>query len=151
MSETRVKISELKPGMENINVTARVLESLGSRTVNTRAGVRTLTEYIVGDESGRVKLVVWGLRIKPLNVGEVINISGAWVSTFKGEVQLNVGGRGKVEPGENETVPPAESIPETSPKAEGGETPRRPTRRGGFRGRGGRRPRRSETEEFSEE
>lgn len=59
MSE-KIKIINLKPGMENVNVEVRVLENLGVRTINTKAGVRTLGEYIVGDESGRVKLVLWG-------------------------------------------------------------------------------------------
>ncbi|MEM1542032.1 MAG: single-stranded DNA-binding protein [Ignisphaera sp.] len=139
MSE-KTKIINLKPGMENVNVEVRVLENLGVRTINTKAGVRTLGEYIVGDESGRVKLVLWGAKAASLASGDTVSIRNAWVTSFKGEVQLNAGKNSSIDKVPDENLPPAESIPEDAPKSSEGYQPeRRSFRRGEGRGRGGRR------------
>ncbi|MEM4442006.1 MAG: single-stranded DNA-binding protein [Ignisphaera sp.] len=139
MSE-KIKIINLKPGMENVNVEVRVLENLGVRTINTKAGVRTLGEYIVGDESGRVKLVLWGAKAASLTSGDTVFIKNAWVTSFKGEVQLNAGKNSSIDKVPDENLPPVESIPEDMPKSsEGYQSERRSFRRGEGRGRSGRR------------
>ncbi len=138
MSESITKIINLKPGMENINTAVRVLEVLGTRTIDTKAGTRTLGEYIVGDDTGRVKLVVWGLKASSLASGDVVEIRNAWVTVFKGEVQLNAGKNSSIEKLSDDAVPPADAIPDEFPKAGGAMPPRRPRsgRRFGGRGRG---------------
>jgi len=137
MSESVTKIINLKPGMENINTAVRVLEALGTRTIDTKAGTRTLGEYIVGDDTGRVKLVVWGSKAGSLASGDVVEIRNAWVTVFKGEVQLNAGKNSSIEKLSDDAVPPADAIPDESPKAEGGAMPpRRPKSGGRFGGRG---------------
>ncbi|MCC6055375.1 MAG: single-stranded DNA-binding protein, partial [Desulfurococcaceae archaeon] len=117
--EPITKIKDLKPGMENVTVDVRILESYGTRTIETKAGMRTLGEYLVGDDSGRVKLVVWGQKASALNVGDVIEIKNAWVTTFRGEVQLNAGKNSEFTKLTEDAVPSADQIPEEKPKAEG--------------------------------
>uniref|UniRef100_A0A7J3QF20 Single-stranded DNA-binding protein n=1 Tax=Ignisphaera aggregans TaxID=334771 RepID=A0A7J3QF20_9CREN len=137
MSESVTKVKDLKPGMENINTAVRILESYGVRTIDTKAGTRTLGEYMVGDDTGKVKLVVWGSKAASLNVGEAIELKNAWVTVFKGEVQLNAGKNSNIEKLPEDAVPSAENIPDETPRAEGGGRPpsRRP-RSGRFGGRG---------------
>ncbi|MEM0373447.1 MAG: OB-fold nucleic acid binding domain-containing protein [Sulfolobaceae archaeon] len=126
------KIQDLKPGMEQINVLVRVLQVNEPRVVQTRNGTRRLSEAIVGDESGRTKLTLWGKHAGTLKDGQVVMIKGAWTSVYKGQVQLNAGSKTVIEEASPESVPEASEIPETSPTA-----PEMP-RRGGFRGgRGG--------------
>jgi replication factor A1 len=140
MSESeKTKVKDLKPGMENVNVDVRVVESLGVRSINTKAGVRTLGEYIVGDDSGKVKLVAWGSKAGSLNAGEAVSIKNAWVTQFKGEVQLNVGSKSSVEQIPDTNVPQTENIPSETPKAEPSVETSRPPRRGFQRGGRGRR------------
>jgi len=143
MSE-KTKILNLKPGMENIDIDVRVIQKLGVRTINTKAGVRTLGEYIVGDESGRVKLVAWGSKAAALAEGDTVAIKNAWVTAFRGEVQLNIGKNSTIDRIPEESLPETDSIPETMPKAEGEYRPPsrgfqpRSRRTGGGRGRGRR-------------
>ncbi|MEM0065777.1 MAG: OB-fold nucleic acid binding domain-containing protein [Sulfolobales archaeon] len=137
MSEGKLKVSELKPGMEKVSILVRVIDPGEIRKITTRAGERTIREATVGDESGRVKLVMWGRSIKSLTRGDVVEVSGAWTTVFKGKVQLNVGGSENVKVVEDSgELPSAEDIPEEEPKAEG-EVPRRPRHRG-FQQRRGR-------------
>ncbi len=144
MSRGRSKIADLKPGMERVSVLVRVIDPGEVRRITTRSGERTIREATVGDETGRVKLVMWGRSIKSLSRGNVIEVSGAWTTVFRGKVQLNVGGPENVRVVEDSgEVPPVESIPMEEPKTEGA-APRRPTR--GFRPRA--RFGRSREEEF---
>ena len=135
--QTLVKIKDLKPGVEGIHVVVRVLESLGIRNISTRSGERTIGEYIVGDETGRVKLVAWGSKAVALAVGDVVEIRGAWVSVFRGELQLNIGRGSSITRLEDNAVVDAESIPEEFP------SPPIPTARGEHAPTRSRRSRRS--------
>jgi replication factor A1 len=143
------KIRDLKPGMEQINVVVRVLQVNEPRIVQTRNGTRKLSEAIVGDDSGRTKLTLWGKHAGTLKDGQVIMIKGAWTSVYKGQVQLNAGSKTVIEEAESESVPSAEEIPQESPTAP--DMPRR-----SFGGRGGRKSfggqrRRRRSEESEEE
>ncbi len=141
--ESITKVKELKPGMEHANVVIRVLESYGIRTIRTKAGERTIGEYVVGDETGRVKLVAWGTKAAALAVGDVAEIRGAWVSVFRGEVQLNIGRSSSIERLPDDAVVDAESIPEDAPQVPREYTSApRPSRKPGMRSRGRKKGRR---------
>jgi len=135
MERGKVNVIDLKPGMENVHVVVRVLEASSPKVIRTKAGERTISEALVGDKTGRVKLTLWGQVAGSIKEGQVVEIIGGWTSTFKNAIQLNVGSRGKILSASDELVPPADEIPEASPKFEGeGGGFRRPPRRGG-RGR----------------
>ncbi len=136
----KVNVIDLKPGMENVHVVVRVLKADGPKVIRTKAGERTISEALVGDETGKVKLTLWGRMAGSISEGDVIEITGGWTSVFKNEVQLNVGGHGKVDKVDSSLAPEASSIPDASPKAEGVSSEggfRRQPRRSGGRGRSG--------------
>ncbi len=132
----QTKVMELKPEMRNIYMTVRVISSDEPKTINTRSGQRTISEAIVGDETGRVKLTLWGKAAGTVKEGQVIEIRGAWTTTYRGDVQLNIGGANNVKVVTEHNIPEAENIPEDTPKAPEGY---RPPRRGFRRGYGTRR------------
>ncbi len=135
MESGKVNVIDLKPGMEDVHVVVRVLEAGNPKVIRTKAGERTISEALVGDGTGKVKLTLWGRVAGTINKGEVIEVVGGWTSVFRNEVQLNVGGRGKVNKVDTSLAPESDEIPDAMPKApeQGGE--------GGFRRlppRGGR-------------
>jgi len=132
----QTKVMELKPEMRNINMTVRVISSDEPKTINTRSGQRTISEAIVGDETGRVKLTLWGKAAGTVKEGQVIEIKGAWTTTYRGDVQLNIGGANNVKVVAEHDIPEANDIPEDTPKAPEGY---RPSRRSFRRGYGTRR------------
>ncbi len=117
MSERKVKVMDLKPEMRNVNIVVRVIEAHEPKVINTRSGQRTISEAVVGDETGRVKLTLWGRAAGSVKEGDAVEIKGAWTTTFRGDVQLNIGGRDNVKAVGTDEVPEAEEIPEESPKA----------------------------------
>ena len=135
----KTSIINLKPNQEEVHITARVLEAGPARVIQTRKGPRTISDAILGDETGRVKATLWGRKAGTLEEGKVIDVKKAWTTSFRGQVQLNIGSSTEVIIVDDTEAPPAEEIPEESPKAPMNTyQPRRGFKKGGFR-RGGRR------------
>ena len=87
-----MNISELKAGMRNVSVTGRI-ESVGEpRTVNLRAGgTNTVADAIISDETGSIKLSLWGDDVNKVQPGDKVSIENGYINTFKGENSINVG------------------------------------------------------------
>jgi replication factor A1 len=92
-----MKISELKPGMRNVSVNAKV-DSVGQpRTVNLKAGgTNTVADAIISDETGSIKLSLWGEDINKIAAGDRISVENGYINTFKGENSISVGKFGKL-------------------------------------------------------
>ncbi len=92
-----MKISELKPGMRNVSVMGKI-ESVGEpRTVNLRAGgTNNVADAVISDESGNIKLSLWGDDINKVQAGDRVSIENGYINTFKGENSLSVGKFGKI-------------------------------------------------------
>jgi replication factor A1 len=136
-SKPRINIIDLKPDLEDVHVKGRVLSTTPPKVINTRKGARTISNAVIGDETGRVDVTLWGEKAGTLHEGEVVDIDGAWTSSYRGKVQLNIGRSTSVNVVEDNEAPPAENIPEDQPKAPmNNYRPRRGYgRRGGFRRR----------------
>ncbi len=123
------RIIDLKAGEEHVHVTGRVLETSSPRVIQTRKGPRTISNAVIGDESGRVQATLWGSKAGTLEEGKVVEIKEAWTTSYRGKVQLNIGRSTEVKEVEDTEAPPAEEIPEEQPTA---PDTYRPRRTGGF-------------------
>ena len=92
-----MNISELKAGMRNVSITG-MIDSVGEpRTVNLKAGgTNTVADAIISDESGSIKLSLWGEEINNVQPGDRVSVENGYINTFKGENSLNVGKFGKL-------------------------------------------------------
>jgi len=88
-----MKISELKNGMKRVNVEAKVVEKGIPRQVMSRYKDETYTvaDAVIADDTGSIKLTLWNEQIDQVNVNDAIRIENGYVTSFKGEIQLNVG------------------------------------------------------------
>ncbi len=92
-----MKIIELKPGMRRVEIDARVVEVGETREVTTRFGeVSKVATATVADDSGSVKLSLWNEQIDQVKPNDNIKIENGYVTSFRGEAQLNVGRYGKL-------------------------------------------------------
>jgi replication factor A1 len=93
-----VAIKELQDGMKRVSVEAQVVEKGDVREVKSRFKDETyrIVDAVLADESGSVKLTLWNEQIEMVNIGDKIKIENGYVTSFKGEVQLNVGKFGKL-------------------------------------------------------
>lgn len=93
MESTGLKINELGDGMKRVNVVAKVEEKEETREVTSRYKNETynVANVLVSDETGNIKLTLWNEQIDQVNVNDMIKIENGYVTSFRGEIQLNVG------------------------------------------------------------
>jgi len=51
---------------------------------------------IISDDTGKIKLTLWNDQIDQVNVNDNVKIENGYITTFRGEMQLNVGRYGKL-------------------------------------------------------
>ena len=90
-----VFIKDLHDGMKKVNLEAEVLEIEKPQIVYTQFGTNVmLTNAMIGDETGKIKLSLWGEQaIIPVE-GDIIQITNASIRTYNGQIQLNLGQTG---------------------------------------------------------
>jgi len=90
-----LRIGDLKPGMEGVNLRVRVLQLLPVREVTTRFGrFHRLVDGVVEDDSGRMSITFWDAHVEALRdvkPGDLIEVRNCFISSFRGERRINVG------------------------------------------------------------
>jgi replication factor A1 len=89
----KLNIKDLRNGMKRVTVEANVVEKGDPREVRSRYKDETyqVADAVVADETGSIKLTLWNEQIEQVNVGNKIKIENGYVTSFKGEIQLNIG------------------------------------------------------------
>jgi len=93
-----LKIKDLREGMRRVNLVGKVVEKSATREVLSRYKdeVYRVATAILSDETGTVKLTLWNEQIDQVDVNDTVKIENGYVTTFRGEIQLNVGRYGKL-------------------------------------------------------
>jgi replication factor A1 len=92
------KIKELRDGMKRINIQAKATEKSEPREVTSRSKDQTfkIVDVTIADETGTIKLTLWNEQIEQVKVDDVVKIENGYVTSFRGEVQLNIGKYGRL-------------------------------------------------------
>ncbi len=81
--------------MENVELAVELISLEEPRKVTTYSGLEhTLVEGIVKDGSGTMGLTVWNEKIDELEgveAGDTLRLVDCFVTSFKGELSVNVG------------------------------------------------------------
>ena len=93
-----MKIKELRDGMKRVEVEAKVISKDATREVLSRYKdvVHRVANASVSDGTGTIKLTLWNDQIEQVNVNDNIKVENGYITTFRGEMQLNVGRYGKL-------------------------------------------------------
>ena len=91
-----MKIKDVRPGMENITLTVRVVSVSKPRRVMTRYGEALVANAVVADETGEIILNLWRGQVNIVKPGYIIRIENAFARQFKDRIELNVGSRGRI-------------------------------------------------------
>jgi replication factor A1 len=90
-----MKVSELRPGMEHVDikVTLKILNE--PREVLTNYGItHNLVDGMVEDDSGSVGVTFWNEKIELLegvDEGSLVELGDCFITSFKGALSINVG------------------------------------------------------------
>ena len=93
-----MKIKDLRNGMKRVDVEAKVIEKAATREVTSRYKNETyrVATVIVSDDTGQIKLTLWNDQIEQVNENNTVKIENGYVTSFRGEIQLNVGRYGQL-------------------------------------------------------
>jgi replication factor A1 len=96
-STNQTEIRNLHDGNNKIYLTAKIVETTETRVIN-RGGYneKIVKDVIIADETGSIKLVLWNEQINGVEEGKTVTIENGYMSSYKGEIQLNVGQYGKI-------------------------------------------------------
>jgi replication factor A1 len=88
-----LNVKDLRNGMKRVSVEAKVVEKGTPRQVKSRYKDETYTvaDAVIADETGSIKLTLWNEQIDQVDVNNTVKIENGYVTSFKGEIQLNVG------------------------------------------------------------
>ena len=92
-----MKISEIKRGMSNITLQAKIVDISPPRQVQTKFGARSVADATLEDETGQITLSLWENNINTVRVGDTVNVSGGYTTEFRDKLQLNIPRIGKIE------------------------------------------------------
>ena len=93
-----MKIKDLRNGMRRVDVTGKIMEISEPRQVTSRYSGKThkVATAILKDDSGSIKLTLWNDQIDQVSVNDTVQIENGYITSFRGEIQLNVGKYGKL-------------------------------------------------------
>jgi replication factor A1 len=133
------KVGDLTPQSKAVNVTAKVVSKTEVREIpmGRDGSAHKVSDALVGDETGVVYLTLWDDNIEKVNEGDTVRVENGYVTLFKGNIRLNIGKYGKLEPAKEPLA--VEVNTENNVSSKTYEQERRPFRggRGGGRGFGG--------------
>jgi replication factor A1 len=109
------KVRDLRGGLSNVEVTARILEIQG-REVEASGQKKQVFSGILGDETGKAQFTAW--HDFNLKEGSVVRISGGYVKAWKGIPQFTFDQKATVEKLDTGTLPKNEVKTQKLPIAE---------------------------------
>ncbi len=93
LSAQECKIGDIREGMGNVTVTGKVL-STEARKITVRGEQKTVYSGLIADDTGKIQYSAW--HDFELKVGETICAKNAYIRSWKGIPQLNMGDRCEV-------------------------------------------------------
>lgn len=101
--QPRVKLADAPGNSPFVNLLARVV-SYNTKTVNARGEEKEIVWGMLGDETATRPYTAWR-PLEGVQVGDVLDIKGAYTKEWKGETQINLGDRTQVEKADADAVP----------------------------------------------
>lgn len=92
-----MKLIELKPGQGKVDVEVTVKSKEEPRQFEKYGKQLRVSNAVVSDDSGEIKMGLWNEDIDKVKVGDKIKVTNGYVSEFNGIKQLSAGKFGKIE------------------------------------------------------
>ncbi|MCJ7731257.1 hypothetical protein MUP51_02975 [Candidatus Bathyarchaeota archaeon] len=96
-----MKLNELRPGMENIELIVEIISIGEPREVETYSGLKhMLVEGEVKDDTATMGLTIWNETIEELKTvkpGDEAKLVNCFITSYKGVLSINIGRESKIE------------------------------------------------------
>lgn len=106
MAGRELRVTDLRPGIRNVNMTLKVLRVGQEKTVFSRkdGSEHRVADALVGDETGVVYMTLWDDEIEEVkeHEGSTIKLRNGYVTVFRNTLRLSKGRYGKIEEADRE-------------------------------------------------
>jgi len=92
LSSKSIKISNIAEGLRNVSIIAKILRIYDTREFKVSARQGKLRSFVIGDESGNIRVVLWNDAVDLLNdakVDDIADIKGLYVRKNNGVLELH--------------------------------------------------------------
>ncbi|MFO8110341.1 MAG: DNA-binding protein [Thermoplasmata archaeon] len=103
----RCNIIDVRESMNNLIVTGRIL-SMENKIVQTENGEKDLYSGVLADETGKIQFSAW--YDFDLEEGQVIEVQGGYIRSWRGIPQLSFDDNASVETLEDDSLPPKDEL-----------------------------------------
>ncbi|PIU21752.1 MAG: hypothetical protein COT15_00690 [Candidatus Diapherotrites archaeon CG08_land_8_20_14_0_20_34_12] len=111
-TSTRVKINELKEGLQNIDVLVRVKQVYTPKKFEKNGKKGMLCNMLVEDETGECRAAAWHNHVKEIEdvrKNQILLLKNCYISVFNEKPSLNIGFSSQIDKKVNETILLSES------------------------------------------
>jgi replication factor A1 len=98
-----LQIKDIDAGVRSVNLKAKVVGKSIPRYVFSRFGdALTLSTATISDGTGSMRMSLWNAEIDRVSIGDTVQINNGRVTTFRGELQVSLGRKGRLQVIENQ-------------------------------------------------
>jgi len=91
-----MKLDQISVGMDGLTVEGCISHIGIKRIVKTKYGEAPVATAVLEDDSGKISLNLWRNQMDLVKEGDVVRIENGFVRTFKDQLELNVGSKGRI-------------------------------------------------------
>lgn len=96
-----LKISEIKAGMNGLNIIGKVIDTGKMRTFQRKDGTTgKVTNITIGDDTGKIRVTLWDSKAEAagFKAGDTVEIMNAYAreNTFSNQVEIQLGSGGSI-------------------------------------------------------
>jgi replication factor A1 len=98
-----LQIKDIDARVRSVNLKAKVVGKSIPRYVFSRFGdALTLSTATISDGTGSMRMSLWNGEIDRVSIGDTVQINDGRVRTFRGELQVSLGRKGRLQVIENQ-------------------------------------------------
>jgi replication factor A1 len=99
------QIKDIDGRVRSVNLKAKVVGKSLPRCVFSRFGdALTLSTATISDGTGSLRMSLWNAEIDRVSIGDTVQINNGRVRTFRGELQVSLGRKGRLQVVENQSM-----------------------------------------------
>ena len=90
------KVKDLTAGLRNVELAAKIIQKYDVREFNSSRGPGKVGSFLVGDETGVIRVVLWNEqadKLKTLNETDVVKLSSGYIRDNNGRLELHLNDR----------------------------------------------------------
>jgi len=100
-----LQIKDIDARVRRVNLNAKIIGKSIPRYVFSRFGdALTLSTATISDGTGSMRMSLWNAEIDRVSIGDTVQINNGRVRTFRGELQVSLGRKGRLQVVENQST-----------------------------------------------